>query len=185
MLLALALLVLIWERRATIERSGAAVVAALMPIGGAAIYSAFIYRLTGDPLAWFAGQTAWGRASRGLGDTLWSHARLMMTRGVDGYVQAAPISLLNALAVLLSLGAVVPVARRWSMSYAVFILLNLVPPLLMDGLMSTGRFTAVLFPVFLWLAMALGPSLRTASIVAFAVLQGLTATIFYTWRPMF
>jgi hypothetical protein len=51
--------------------------------------------------------------------------------------------------------------------------------------MSIGRMTSVLFPVFLWLAAAIPLRHHTGWIVAFAVLQGLVAALFFTWRPVF
>jgi len=66
----------------------------------------------------------------------------------------------------------------------VFIVTNLVPPLLLGGVMSTGRFTATLFPLFIWL----GLKTRSATLSValwFAMLQSLAAALFYTWRPLF
>jgi len=54
--------------------------------------------------------------------------------------------------VLFVLSAVWPVARRLGLAYAVFILVNLLPPMAAGGLLSAGRFSAVLFPAFIWWA---------------------------------
>ena len=45
--------------------------------------------------------------------------------------------------------------------------------------------TAVLFPMFLWLAQAIEPDHRYAWVAAFAIGQGLVAALFFTWRPIF
>jgi hypothetical protein len=83
------------------------------------------------------------------------------------------------------LAAVWPVWRRFGIAYAVFILINIVPPLTTGGFLSAGRFSSVLFPAFVSLAAAITPRQRTAWIVSFAVLQAMCAALFYTWRPLF
>jgi hypothetical protein len=81
--------------------------------------------------------------------------------------------------------AVWPVARRFSIAYAVFILVNMLPALASGGLLSAGRFSAVMFPAFLWLARVVPARHRPGWIVGFAALQALSAVLFYTWRPLF
>ena len=66
-----------------------------------------------------------------------------------------------------------------------FIAINILPPLLMGGMMSIGRMTSVLFPAFLWIAAALGERQILAWIVASALFQGLITVLFFTWRPVF
>ena len=75
--------------------------------------------------------------------------------------------------------------RRFGLPYAVFIILNLLPPMSAGGMLSMGRVTSVLFPVFLWLGAAVPAHQRTAWIVGFAMLQGLVAVMFFTWRPLY
>jgi hypothetical protein len=53
------------------------------------------------------------------------------------------------------------------------------------GLLSMGRVTSTLFPVFLWLGAAVPAHHRTGWITLFACLQGFVAVMFFTWRPMF
>jgi nucleoside recognition membrane protein YjiH len=72
---------------------------------------------------------------------------------------------------------------RLGIPYAVFILSNIVPPLLVGGFISIGRVTATMFPIFVWLAIRQTPRTRARLGVAFAMLQALAAALFYTWRP--
>ena len=78
-----------------------------------------------------------------------------------------------------------PVARRLGAAWALYILLIVVPPIFAGGALSLGRMTSTLFPIFL----ALGAILPSRSVpgwaVAFAILQGLCAAMFYTWRELF
>jgi hypothetical protein len=87
--------------------------------------------------------------------------------------------------VLFVMATLWPVFRRIGFPYAVLILINLVPPLMMGGLLSIGRVTSVLFPAFVWLALAIPTAHRTAWIAGFAMLQAVVAAMFFTWRPLY
>ena len=78
-----------------------------------------------------------------------------------------------------------PVWRRLGAAWALFVLANLFAPLSAGGLLSLGRLTSTLFPLFLALAAVL-PS-RSAIVVSagFGLLQGLLAALFYTWRAVY
>jgi hypothetical protein len=57
--------------------------------------------------------------------------------------------------------------------------------MLAGGVLSMGRLTSTLFPVFLALAVTASPRTITALVIAFAAGQGLAAAIFFTWRPLY
>ena len=162
-----------------------ALAAAAMPGIGMLIYSAFIWRLTGDPLTWASGHTAWGRHYQGLTVLVSDRYNFIANAGVTGYVSALPADMLNGLGVLFVLGAAWPVARQLGLAYAAFILVNILPPLADGGLLSAGRFSSVLFPAFIWFAGAVPRTHRYGWIVGFAALQALVAALFYTWRPLY
>jgi hypothetical protein len=67
----------------------------------------------------------------------------------------------------------------------VFILVNILPPLAAGGLLSAGRFSSVLFPAFIWLALAVPVRHRPMWLAGFMALQAFNAALFYTWRPMY
>jgi hypothetical protein len=106
-------------------------------------------------------------------------------KGIYLYTSQVPSDLLNALAALFVLGAAWPVARRLGLAYAVFIVINILPPLAAGGLLSAGRFSSVLFPAFVWLAGAVPERQRPAWLASFMAVQALNATLFYTWRPLY
>ena len=93
--------------------------------------------------------------------------------------------MLNALGVVFVLATVWPVARRLGLAYAVFIVINMVPPLAVGGLLSAGRLSSVLFPAFIWLGGTVPPRHRAGWLVTFASIQALNAALFYTWRPLY
>lgn len=162
-----------------------ALAVAAMPLVGVAFYSLFIWHLTGQPLAWATGHAAWGRHYRGVTSLITDRYNFIASAGVTGYVGKQPYDFINALGLLFVLASVWPLARRFSLAFAAFVLLNVVPGLVSGGLMSMGRFSSVLFPAFIWLASVVPARHRTGWIATFVSLQALNATLFYTWRPLF
>ena len=162
-----------------------AVLAAAAPGIGMLIYSAFIWRLTGDPLAWLRAHGAWGREYQGLAVLVGDRVTFIANAGVLGYVASLPLDVMNALGVVFVFAAAFPVARRLGLAYAVLILVFMLPPLAAGGLVSAGRFSSVLFPAFLWMAGAVPPRHRGAWLASFAAIQALNAALFYTWRPLY
>ena len=152
---------------------------------GTLLYSIFIYRMTGNPIAWASGHAAWGRHYTSVTQLLSTRVNVIGHAGLYEYVARSPYDVLNVLGATFVLAAVWPVWRRFGITYAVFIVINMLPPLISGGFLSAGRLSSVLFPAFVWLAAALPPRQRTAWIVSFAVLQALCAALFYTWRPLF
>lgn len=165
--------------------SAQACAAAAMCGVGTLAYSLFIWELTGDPLTWVTGHAAWGRHYQGLTHLVTDRFTFIGREGLYGYLARSPYDVLNALGALFALVAVWPVWRRLGIAFAVFILINILPPLATGGLMSAGRFSAVLFPAFVWLAGVVPGRHRAAWLVGFAALQAFNAALFYTWRPLY
>jgi hypothetical protein len=159
--------------------------AASAPGLGMLTFSAFIYRLTGHPFQWTMQNAAWGRVYKGLDEIVTLRYELIANNGLYDYVSTQTIDLFYSLAVILCLAAVWPVYRRFGLPYAVFIVLNVLPPMSAGGMLSMGRVTSVLFPVFLWMGAAVPAHHRTAWITFFAILQAFVAVMFFTWRPIF
>jgi len=164
---------------------GRGLVTAAAPIGGMLLYSAFVFDLTGDPFAWIQAHEAWGRRYTGLEALLVVPADFIASRGLMSYIATWPIEVLNVLAAWLALLAVWPIARRLGLVWASLAAVLIVPPLLFGGVLSAGRLTAVLFPLFLYLASVLSDRRAAALACGFAGLQGLGAVLFFTWRPFF
>jgi len=162
-----------------------ALVSAAGPGVGMLIYSAFIWRLTGNPLAWLTAHGAWGRKYQGLVALVGDRYNIITNAGVLGYVSSLPHDLMNALGVLFVLAAAWPVARRLGIAYAVLILIYILPPLAAGGFISAGRFSSVLFPAFIWMAGAVPARHRAGWIASFAAIQAFNAALFYTWRPLY
>jgi hypothetical protein len=159
--------------------------AAAAPGIGMLIYSTYIFFLTGNPLQWASQNAAWGRVYRGLGALVSQQSQSIGEHGLYTYAATRTLDAVQLVAVLLVFATVWPVARRLGLPYAAMILVNMITPLLMGGLLSMGRVTSVLFPVFLWLATAIPVAHRTSWLAVFAMLQALLAAVFFTWRPLY
>jgi len=159
--------------------------AAGSPGFGMLAFSAFIYRLTGNPFTWTMQNAAWGRVYRSLDSLVSDRFGFIANNGLYSYASTQTIDFFYSMAVLLALAAVWPVYRRFGLPFAVFILITILPPMSAGGLLSMGRVTSVLFPVFLWLGAAVPARHRVAWIALFALLQGFVAVMFFTWRPLY
>lgn len=172
-------------RRTDMRRIIRGVAAAAMPGIGVLLYSAYIWNMTGNPLTWAEGHLAWGRSYQGLSVLVTDRYEYLSEQGLYAYTSQLSLDLVHALAVIFVLASVWGVFRRLGLAYAVFILINILPPLAAGGLMSAGRLTSVLFPAFIWLATVTPARHRTGWIATFMAVQALNAAMFYTWRPMF
>jgi hypothetical protein len=163
---------------------GMRLVTAAMPGIGMLIFTAYLYKLTGVWFAWARSHEAWGRSYQGLGPfvTAFGWLRDEPLLQVIGNI---PFNTLNAAGVLFALALTYPVFRRLGLAWGVFVLVNVVPPLFAGGVLSMGRITATLFPLFLALAAILPRQSVPGWIAAFAVGQGLCAALFFTWRELF
>jgi hypothetical protein len=162
-----------------------AMTAAATPGIGMLLYSAYVWRLAGDPLGWLKAHGAWGREYQGLVTLVGERVNVIANAGFEGYVSSLPLDLINALGALFVLAAAWPVARKLGVAYAVLILVFMLPPMAAGGLISAGRFSAVLFPAFIWLAGAVPARHRPAWLASFAAFQALNAALFYTWRQLY
>jgi DNA ligase D-like protein (predicted polymerase) len=169
--------------------SAGAIAACVAPGFGVLAYTIYLYARFGDGLVWMKGQEAWGRVFVGLGPSLralfFDRFNVIANEGWEFYLRTNPYDFIYTCTAIFVLASLWPTARRFGPAYPVFVAINILPPLLMGGMMSIGRMTSVLFPAFLWLAAAVPERYLTPLVVAFAVGQGLVAALFFTWRPVF
>jgi hypothetical protein len=185
--LSLPLAILAWTRNPSGdgERAGGrrtiGLAAACAPIVGVALYSAYLHVRFDDALAWVHGQRAWGvpllgRASAPDPTPLpWQ-----VHYGVEEIVTWVG----NIIAFGVAAWAIRPVARRFGAAYAIWIGVNIFPPVATHLFLSLGRFTSVLFPVFFWAAVKISRRRVVPVAVAFAAAQVLLACWFFLWKPV-
>jgi hypothetical protein len=167
--------------RHSIARS---LLAASMPGLGMLLYSAYVNHVTGAFFGWARLHEAWGRSYQGLAPVQRAYGWLT-DEGLLTVLQNVPFDTLNSLGLIFALGMLWPVTRRLGLAYGLFIVINVVPPMLAGGVLSMGRLTATLFPLFLALAAIVPPRAVPPLVTTFAILQGLAAALFFTWRPLF
>ena len=159
-------------------------IAAAMPGIGMLIFTLYLYRLTGVWFAWARSHEAWGRTFHGLDPFvtafgwLWNEPFLQVVGNI-------PFNVLNTVGLVFALALTYPVFKRLGLAWGLFVLVNVVPPLFAGGVLSMGRLSATLFPLFLALAAIVPRRNVPAWVAAFAVGQGLCAALFFTWRELF
>ncbi|MDQ3213879.1 MAG: hypothetical protein M3Q85_14465 [Acidobacteriota bacterium] len=164
--------------------AGVRLLTAATPVLGMLLFTAYLYNLTGVEFAWARSHLAWGRAYEGIGPFVRAFDWIRDTPIME-VIANAPYNTLNGLAVLFGLALTYPVFRRLGAAWGVFVLLNLVPPLFAGGVLSMGRLTSTLFPLFLVLPLLIPARAVPALAAAFGLGQGLCAALFFTWRELF
>ena len=152
------------------------------PAIGVALYSAYLWTLAGEPLVWTRAQAAWGREYGGLISLIPEPFR---SYGVFRALEASPQGTLNGLAGAFALALSWPTTRRYGLALGLFVALNVLVPVMNGGLISVGRFTSVLFPMFFYLADAVPARHRPYWVAVFAMGQALVASMFFTWRDIY
>jgi hypothetical protein len=188
-LLSVVLAVMLLERLRELTRSpdfpiARSLLAAATPGLGMLAYSVYVNHVTGDFFGWARLHEAWGRSYAGLAPVERAYGWLV-DEGLLTVVQNVPYDTLNSLGLIFALAMVWPVARRLGWAFALFIVINVVPPMLAGGVLSMGRLTSTLFPLFITLAAIVPPRAVPHLVTAFAIGQGLAAALFFTWRPLF
>ena len=140
---------------------------------GMLAFSAFIYRLTGNPFMWTTQNVAWGRVYRSLDSLVSDRVGFIANNGLYSYASTQthrPVLFAGGPA-----GAGGGVAGLSPLRPAVcgFILITILPPMSAGGLLSMGRVTSVLFPVFLWMGAAVPARHRVAWIVRVRRIAGI------------
>ena len=119
----------------------------LVPCGTAA-YMTWLYRHTGDPLAFIHAQASWQR------HVTWSGAPLLHYLAAPANVSEPwNFALFNALAALLLIAAAVALLALRQFALGAYTLVSVLLILSGGSLQSVGRYAFVVFPLFLWLGI--------------------------------
>jgi Mannosyltransferase (PIG-V) len=154
------------------------------PVAGMLAFTVYLHTLTGIWFVWARSHEAWGRTFDALAP-LATLVSALREQPVIQLVTAAPYDTLNFLGAFFASVMVWPVFRKLGVVWGVFMVVNLLPPLLSGGVLSMGRLTATLFPLFLALAAMIPARSVPAWTAAFGAMQGLSAALFFTWRELY
>lgn len=163
----------IWARERTGPRlPPAGALAAAAPVAGIGLHAAWLWRVTGDPLALFHAQAAWGRTLAAPWTTLVAPRAFHPWLGPLEWTATA---LFLALPFLL---------LRWRRpAWALWSLACVAPVLLSGTLMSAPRLLLAAFPAFAVLGrLGAAPWVDRVVTVAFAVLQ---TAVFIAWSRFY
>jgi hypothetical protein len=155
---------------------------------GIGLYSLYIYQLTGNPFEWAAAIQRWGYHPGGSPVSVFAGlGRALLTRPYAFLAgeRMAPYDTLNGLAALAAVISVPFVWMRFGAAYGLFMAANLWLPLSSGQIEGLGRYVAVLFPMFIWLASIRSRPAATALIVVFATLYMLCLALFTNIHPLF
>ena len=147
--------------------------AAALPGLGLALHAGLLWRMTGNPLALFHAQGAWGRALTAPWRTV-LHPR-------DFHPFLGPVE--AAALVLVAVAGAWLLRRRETRALGIWALVSLAPVLLSGTLLSSVRFATVIFPAFLALGV-LGRRVAVdrVVVVGFSFAQ---AILFLFWSRFF
>jgi hypothetical protein len=165
-----------------------AIIGLALVVCGVGAYSVYVYRLTGNPFEWAASIERWGYHPGGspwmapvqLVQMLVTHPYRYLTTD-----RMAPYDTLYGVTGIIFVIAVPFVWRRLGAAYGLFMLLNLYLPLSSGAFEGVGRYCAVLFPCFIWLAAIRSRVVTTGLVVVFSLFYTLALALFATGHPLF
>ena len=178
-----------WRSAEPTARDRALAIVGLVLVGcGVGAYSLYIYQLSGNPLEWAATISRWGYYPGGA--PIAGLARLARSLLTHPYAylageRLAPYDTLNGLTALVFVAAVPLVWWRLGAAYGWFMAANLWLPLSSGQYEGMGRYCAVLFPFFIWLASLRSRAVLTTALVLSAMLYTLCLALFTTIHPLF
>jgi hypothetical protein len=161
---------------------------ALLPVALGA-YSAYVYTLAGDPLAWLTAQSHWDYT---VGNLPWRQLiRIVSTFFVNGPYNYfftsphAPFELLQGVTALVAVAVTPFVFKRMGVAMGAYMLVSLLLPLSGSSPAGWGRYIAVLFPGFMLVGSLASPRSLEAIVIVCMVFRTLLACFFVTWQPIF
>lgn len=164
------------------------IAAAACSAAGVLAYSAYVYSLTGSPFEWYFTITRWSyQPGTQLGGMFVVLLRRMVFQPYEYLTQdrTAPYDFLNGATALCFLISIPFVWRRLGGGYGLLMLANLLLPISTGSYEGLGRYCAVLFPMYIWLATFESPRLQGSVLIAFSMLYLLCLTLFVTIHPLF
>jgi len=160
----------------------------LVPLGLAG-YCAYVYRLTGDPLAWLNAQRYWFYS---VGDMPWRRlldlVSMIERHGLYDFFftsALAPYQLIHGAVALFVLALTPAVFVRLGVGLGAYTLISLMVPLSGSDLQGIGRYMAVVFPVFMLLGSFRSDRVHEAILIISSLFLALFVGLFVNWYPIY
>jgi mannosyltransferase PIG-V len=160
----------------------------LLAASGFGAYCFYIYYLTGNPFEWAATLQRWGYHP---GGAPWVGPARLIGRLLThpyAYLASDPMAPYDTLYGVtgIAFALLIPfVWMKFGAGYGLYVLLNLWLPLSSGVFEGVGRYCAILFPAFLWLATIRSRTVSTAIVITFALFYTLGLALFTTIHPLF
>jgi hypothetical protein len=169
-----ALLALHWQQRRRVLPRAADALGLLLVPAGLLSFMLYLYLITGDALAFKDIQPAWGRHP----SWFWQPLLDFLISPAD-LIAPWDFRVLNFAAAAAAFACGFAWLRRREWALGIYTLLSVVFTLSSGLLQSQARFVSVVFPVFMWLALAgRAPRFDQAIRAVFLALLGLLAALF-------
>lgn len=169
------------EPHSTNRQRVGAWLAALSPGVGTAIFVSYLQLRFGDGLAFLHAQRAWGLQLIGQASVVNPSIASQVNQDVLWRCLTGVGLALCALTVV----ACWDMVRRSELAYGLLLAVIVIPAVLTHLLQSFGRYTAVAFPLFFWLAQRLPPRWLRIVAIVFAAGQAVLAALFFLWYVVF
>lgn len=170
----------------TLLKRGVALASIPLALAG---YSFYVYDLAGDPLAWMSAQRHWHYSLwHPPWRQLFSLATLIEQHGpYDVFLSSryAPYQIVHGTIAFLVLILTPFVFKRLGLALGAYTLAGVLVPLSASDLQGIGRYTAVLFPLFIVLGTLRSDRLHEALLVVSALFLAVFAGLFVTLHPIF
>lgn len=153
------------------------------------VHGLFLYRLSGDPLAWLHAQAQWGYS---VGNAPWAAVQHLIENieatGIYRYVvtrQDAVYHLLHATVGLTVLALTPSIIGRLGTALGGYVLVGILVPLSGNSIEGIGRYASTLFPVFMYLGVSSSRRVHEALLIGGALWLALLITLFVTHYPVY
>jgi hypothetical protein len=151
-------------------------------------YSAYVYTLAGDPLAWLGAQSHWNYS---IGNLPWRQLIRITSTFFEGpydYFFTSPgatVDLLHGVTALVAIAVMPFVFKRLGVAMGAYVLVSLLVPFSGSSAAGWGRYVAVLFPAFMVVGSSVSPRQLEAIVIVCVVFRTLLSCFFVTWQPVF
>jgi hypothetical protein len=153
------------------------------------LYCLFLYRLSGDPVAWLHAQSEWGYS---VGHAPWATVQSLIERleqvGPYTYLVTRSDAVYHVLHALVGLGvlALTPsIVGRLGMALGCYVLVSILVPLSGNSIEGIGRYASTLFPVFMFLGATSSRRVHEALLIGGALWLALLVALFVTHHPVY
>ena len=188
-LIAVPLLCFALAGRPSAQALGRRLVAVMLVPLGLGLYCFYVYTLTGSPLAWLEAQRYWQYS---IWDLPWRQLlKLISTIERHGPYdffftsKLAPYQLVHGATALVFLMLTPAVFARLGVALGAYTLVSMIVPLTGSDLQGLGRYSAVLFPVFMLLGSFQSPRAHETILVISSLFLALFMVLFVNWHPIF